>query len=252
MTKVDDTQGTPGSALITENDVIRSRTVRFLPDLMRALKPLEGHVGSDALLDIGCGFGGLSVTIAQHLGIREIHGIDIDPAVLPEAEAKGVNAIQHDIASERLPYDDGTFDLVTSFGMLDYLRFFDPAIKEIRRVLKPTGFVVISLPNLSAWHTRMALLFGYQPRDVEVSEEVITGIHPYYRKRDPNPTGHIHSVTSVAFRELAEHFGFKTVAVVGSSPPGTGTPAILESFDRFVARRASLAKRFIYVGKNTG
>ena len=53
----------------------------------RALRPLEGQPLS-RLLDIGCGFGGLTRFVAEHLGIGEAHGIDYDSAALQEALAE--------------------------------------------------------------------------------------------------------------------------------------------------------------------
>lgn len=62
------------------------------------------------------------------------------------------------VAEATLPFPDEHFCLVMSFGMLDYLAFFDPVIQEIYRVTRPGGYTLISLPNLASWHNRLFLL----------------------------------------------------------------------------------------------
>jgi len=64
----------------------------------------------------------LSRVVAEWLGAEEVHGIDIDEAVLAEAIGKGVRAVQHDVASSPLPYSSGYFDLVITLGMMDTCR----------------------------------------------------------------------------------------------------------------------------------
>ena len=123
---------------ITERDYDRSQTTHMLPYLYDALRPLRGKP-IDRLLDIGCGFGGLTQLVGDHLGIREAHGVDIDEIALNEATEKGVKTRRLDIGDGDLPFGEGFFDLVISFGVLDYLPEFDPMLREIFRVLKPGG-----------------------------------------------------------------------------------------------------------------
>jgi ubiquinone/menaquinone biosynthesis C-methylase UbiE len=106
-------------AWITASDFSRSATAHMLRDLKLALEPLR-HAGIQRMLDIGCGFGGVARFVGMHLGVNDIHGLDGDLSVLAEARAKGVAAELADLAVEPLPYPDGTFNLVTSFGMLDF------------------------------------------------------------------------------------------------------------------------------------
>ncbi len=241
--------------LVTGNDMIRSRTLRALPELMTLLRRLDGLIDGERMLDVGCGFGGLSMTVAAALGIPEVHGVDIDETVLDEARSKGIEALHVDISKEPLPYDSSTFDLVTSFGVLDYLPHFDDAMSEIVRVTKPGGYVVISLPNLGSWHNRLALLFGYQPRDVEFSKRVVPGVHPYYKRVDPLPTGHIHTVTARAFREFCETLDLETVDILGAAPRQLAhndpTGSAGRWVDAVLTRFPALAKRFMYVGRKS-
>jgi SAM-dependent methyltransferase len=234
------------SRWITPNDLKRSATASMLGDLMRALQPMAS-LECESLLDIGCGFGGLARFMAETLGARDVHGIDIDPKALAEAKEKNVTTHHLNMGEDPLPFADGSFDVVTSFGMLDYLSFFDRTLREIRRVLRPGGHALISLPNLASWHNRLALLLGYQPRDVEVSSELLVGVHPWYA-RDGSTTGHIHAVTTSAFCALMSHHGFRSVRVTAGRPRGRKKNLALIALDRVFTRRVSLARRFFYLG----
>jgi SAM-dependent methyltransferase len=66
----------------------------------------------------------------------------------------------------RLPFPDGGFDLVVSFGVLEHVTNDRESLKEIRRVLKPGGlFFFCFLPNWLSWTQRLAHLRGnyYHP-----------------------------------------------------------------------------------------
>ena len=234
---------------ITDKDRERTCTVSMLRDLTSVLTTLNGRLQrGKRLLDIGCGFGGLGMVMGQHLDIEEVHGIDHDGQVLSEASAKGMQVCQWDIRQMPLPYPDQHFDVVTCFGVLDALPWFDDILREVFRVVRPGGYTIISLPNLASWHNRLALLFGYQPRDVEVSKEVLIGVHPRYR-RDNSPTLHLHTVTTRAFQELMEHTGFLTVCVRGGQPLNTQKPILLTLIDWLFTRSPYLARRFFYIGQ---
>ncbi|MGA2072309.1 MAG: class I SAM-dependent methyltransferase [Terriglobia bacterium] len=231
---------------ITENDRSRSATSLMMDDLARALEPIRNRKFS-RLLDIGCGFGGLTFSVGNTLGIDEIHGIDIDGLALREAADKGVLTHQLDIGRGALPFENRYFDLVISFGMLDYLPFFDDALREIFRIVKVGGYALISLPNLASWHNRLMLLEGYQPRDVEVSREIVVGLHPWYHDNQVL-TGHIHSITTRGFIELMAHHGFEKVTVIGARPPVSKRSFLARLADAFFSREATLARRFFYLG----
>jgi SAM-dependent methyltransferase len=149
-----------------------------------------------------------------------------------------------------LPYGDATFDLVSCFGVLDYMTRFDDVVREFSRVLRPQGVVAISLPNLASWHNRVALALGYQPRDVEISSTRAVGIAPYYSSRVP--VGHIHAPTTRAFRELMVLMGFGEVCTVALRPANVRPPVALRVLDAVLGRSPSSARRFLYVGRRVG
>lgn len=234
---------------ITDNDLSQTCTLNMLGDLELVLRELEGRITSaKKLLDVGCGFGGLGMTLGDRLGIHEVHGMDIDSAAITEASAKGMLVCYWDIGKYPYPYPADHFDLVVSFGVLDRLPWFDDALREVYRMLRAGGYTIISLPNLAGWHNRLLLALGYQPRDIEVSKEMLAGVHPYYY-RDDYPTGHIHTVTTSAFTDLMEHFGFCTVCVRSGQPLYMQKSFLMRTLDLLMSKSPRMARRFFYVGQ---
>lgn len=234
---------------ITDTDRDRSRTALDLPGLRRAADQLRTD-SLERFLDIGCGFGGLARLVGDYIDATEVHGVDIDPRVTVEAKQKGVIAVEQDVEEAPLPYPDDYFDAMMTLGMMDYLDYFDPLIREINRVVRPGGTVMVSLPNLASWHNRLMLLMGYQPRDVEISSEILAGVPDRpYRRRGEQPAGHIHIPTVRAFRELMTHHGFRTRSVLAGRPTArtSSNPALL-MLDALGSHVPSLARRFFYVG----
>lgn len=210
-----------------------------------------GVVGKvDRFLDVGCGFGGLARLAGERLGASEIHGVDIDPRVVEEAKKKNVSVVLQDASAEPLPFDDGYFDATMTLGMMDYLSYFDGVIREISRVTRVGGVVMVSLPNLASWHNRLVLLGGYQPRDVEISSEILAGVAKRpYRVKGELPAGHIHVPTVRAFVQLMEYHGYETVSVLPGRPRvETVSNRLVKLVDYAFSRRPSLARRFYYVG----
>lgn len=162
------------------------------------------------LLDIGCWDGWLAQQVAQHLGTADICGVDINAAAVKRARARGMAAQVCDLNEERLPSPDASFDAILCSEVLEHVFAPDDVLLEIRRVLKPSGYAVLTTPNLASWRNRIALLLGWQPFWSEVSSKHILG-NPLASGK---PNGHLRLMTPRALRELVascgltvEHFG---------------------------------------------
>ncbi len=110
---------------------------------MLALEPGE------SVLDIGVGPGYLAVEMAAQVGAGgRVCGIDISDNMLAVAAARsaGPEAATLELSrgsAEELPYDDGSFDVVVTMQVLEYVGDVPRALDEIHRVLKPSGRVLI-------------------------------------------------------------------------------------------------------------
>ena len=102
------------------------------------------HSG-EKVLDIGCG-AGLDMILASRLvgPAGRVCGIDLTPEMVEKARinlvrAGASNAKAVVAGSEAIPYDDDTFDVVTSNGMLNLSPLKEQSLREIFRVLRPGG-----------------------------------------------------------------------------------------------------------------
>jgi len=105
------------------------------------------------LLEVGCGAGWELVYWASK-GLQ-VTGIDLSSAALELAKKNfDYNKLQADLRegnAEELPFDDNTFDIVTSLGVLHQTESTQKAVAEVRRVLKPGGEAVITLYYKYSW-----------------------------------------------------------------------------------------------------
>lgn len=236
---------------LTERDWQVSATVRDLDKLDESVQlmadlPIERRPGS--LLDLGCGIGGLSKWIAGRLGIDDIHGVDMDEERLEISRSRGLETYKLDLNTDRLPFDDQRFGLVTSFGAFEHLLWYDNTVSETSRVLEDRGFFLLSMPNLGAYTNRIAILFGRQPRDVEISQDVLAGVLPQYKgKHGGKPLAHVHSATYRAMVDLLEHHDLEVVHATGFSPDAgvKWLPVLDAIFERF----PSISRRFVMLAR---
>ncbi|MDI6447843.1 class I SAM-dependent methyltransferase [Anaerobaca lacustris] len=104
------------------------------------------------LLEAGCGTGQW-VQFLGGLG-HDAVGIDYAPSGLEVGRAHNpsLNLIQADFRS--LPFDDGSFDYVVSFGAVEHdIEGPEDALREFHRVLKPDGKLMCSVPCLNLYRT---------------------------------------------------------------------------------------------------
>jgi len=100
------------------------------------------------ILDIATGTGDLALMMSK-LNPEKIIGLDISAGMLEVARQKVAKANLSDKIemivgdSEKMPFDDNTFDAITvSFGVRNFAHL-DTGLQEIRRVLKPGGTFVV-------------------------------------------------------------------------------------------------------------
>ncbi len=135
----------------------------------RALKWITDGQSRKEILDIACGTGDFSIEIAKHSDSgTAVTGLDLSAGMLEvmagKVEAAGLGARIHTEQgnSENMRFDDCSFDRVTiAFGIRNFEKR-EKALKEILRVLKPGGRLVIlelSVPSNSALRWLYCLYF---------------------------------------------------------------------------------------------
>ena len=111
-----------------------------------ALEEIAGARRDLYLLDCGCGTGYNLATLLRPYG--HAFGFDLTPAGLMYARPVGLSLARADMAA--IPFQSGRFDLVTSFDVMQYVQDDAAVLKEMARVLKPGGGLVVTAAALDA------------------------------------------------------------------------------------------------------
>lgn len=119
------------------------------PEEIRAV--LQG-IDPDGLevLDIGCGSGGITVSLARDYGAGRVTGIDVESPVLERARSRAaaggvtdrVEFIQ--VEPGPFPFPDESFDIVFSKDSMIHIPDKEALVQDIFRVLRPGGWLAAS------------------------------------------------------------------------------------------------------------
>jgi SAM-dependent methyltransferase len=131
----------------------------FVPERIPLFQEAIGR--GRRVLDLGCRSGALT---RHFLDGNEVVGLDVDRAALEKAAALGIETVLADV-EERLPLEDESFDAVVAGELLEHVRFPDALVDEARRVLRPRGVLVGSVPNAFRLQCRLRFLRGRAPED---------------------------------------------------------------------------------------
>ena len=113
----------------------------FISDIeFESISPL---IEGNTTLEIGCGTG--LILRNTHLLAEKAIGVDISQGMVDSCLEKGLDARLID--GKILPFDDNSFDLVYSFKVLAHIPDICGMLKEIARVTKPSGKMVLEFYN---------------------------------------------------------------------------------------------------------
>ncbi len=94
------------------------------------------------ILDVGCGTGANLKMLSDY---GDVEGVDVSLQALSYCRERGFHSVKYGTAEE-LPFEDATFDLVTALDVVEHLDDDLEGLREIRRVLKPGGFALLTVP----------------------------------------------------------------------------------------------------------
>ena len=100
-------------------------------------------------LDLGCGDGRLTKLIAGRIQDWKLVGLEPDPDEIKQAEQYNLYERLHCVGGDSIPEEDGTFDFVFSNSVLEHIPDVVPVLHEARRVLKPEGQFVFTVPSIN-------------------------------------------------------------------------------------------------------
>ena len=117
------------------------------------------------VLEIGCFVGIVGERIRKQG--NEVIGIDRLEKALELAKARGLQTMLADLDDGIIDFPENHFDCVVVGEVLDYVFDPDAVIEDIRRVLKPGGKLIVTLPNLASCGNRLLMLLGRPPYNLE-------------------------------------------------------------------------------------
>ena len=150
-----------------------------------------------AVLDAPCGDGSLTATLRQ--AGYDAHGIDIN-----SSGAALLDGAYHDgDLNRRLPFPDAAFDAVLSIEGIEHLENRYTFLREVRRVLKPKGRLILTTPNIVGLRSRVRFFgSGFYHRDGRPLREA--GRDPFH---------HIALTTLADLRYALHTSGFRVTGV---------------------------------------
>lgn len=130
----------------------RGHSRRVAEHAVRRVRRLAAHEAR-TYLDVGCGNGAAALRVAGTFGLHAV-GVDVDAAQIDRARhasagRRDVSFVNADAA--HLPFGDARFDIVATNKTTHHLPEWKAALLEMRRVLKPGGYLIYSDVNAPRW-----------------------------------------------------------------------------------------------------
>ncbi|WP_269241063.1 class I SAM-dependent methyltransferase [Flavobacterium limnophilum] len=121
---------------------IKSIALKNKLNLINSLQPQKGRI-----LDIGTGTGEF-LSVAKNDGWETI-GVEPSDRAKSIAKSKGVLFVE-----ETSELENHSFDVISMWHVLEHVPDLDKQIKELKRLLKPTGTLIIAVPNFKSFDAK--------------------------------------------------------------------------------------------------
>ncbi|OIP52117.1 MAG: methyltransferase [Flavobacteriaceae bacterium CG2_30_34_30] len=108
---------------------------------------IKENNGVGKLLDIGSGTGEFLLTAKQKKW--EVHGVEPNEGARKLSEKKGITVLK-----ELHQVTQNNFDVITLWHVLEHVPNLETYILQISKLLKPTGTLIVALPNFKSWDAK--------------------------------------------------------------------------------------------------
>ena len=121
---------------------IKSIALKNKLNLVNSLQPAKGSI-----LDIGAGTGDF-LSVVKENGWNTI-GVEPSEKAKSIAKQKGVSFVE-----QTSKLENNSFDVITMWHVLEHVPNLDNQIKELKRLLKPNGSLIIAVPNFKSFDAK--------------------------------------------------------------------------------------------------
>ena len=121
---------------------VKSIALKNKLDLINSLQPDKGRI-----LDIGAGTGDF-LSVAKQNGWQTI-GVEPSDKAKAIAKNKGVSFVE-----KTTELENQSFDVISMWHVLEHVPNLDEQIKELKRLLKPNGTLIIAVPNFQSFDAK--------------------------------------------------------------------------------------------------
>ncbi len=201
---------------------------RNLTPRIRLIREFARSLGPGKLLDIGCFDGGVVAPLADRY---ELHGLDISAIGLARAQERGLIPCEGN-AEEHIPFPDDTFDVIVMSEMMEHVVRTDHLLHNVNRVLKPSGHLIVTTPNVAT-----PISYGMM---------LLLDLPPYMAAR--YRSGHVRDFTARTLRLALRNHGFEVERLVGA---GIEMPLIGRHLDRLARNVPRLATMLVALARKT-
>lgn len=166
---------------------------------LRILRAMSATTGRSMVLEIGCGNGHGTSLIKKYYWPENIVAIDLDEKMIGLATKRNHDpAICYKVMdTAKMEFPDGYFDSIFDFAIIHHIPNWRDALRELRRVLRPGGELIIEDLSIASFSTGIGLLwkrlsdhpyeYMYTPREfTEFLKEIGFAVIEY---RETNPLG---------------------------------------------------------------
>ena len=172
----------------------------------------------------------------------ELSAVDVAPERFADSiETLGLDVAKCDVEREPVPFDSASFDVVVFNELFEHLRI-NPifTLREVHRVLRPGGMLMLSTPNLRSYRGLLNLVVRNQ------AHAASGDVYRQYEKLETlGHMGHVREYTTREVREFLERCGFVAETLIYRGGHGRGLVGLAERlvpkfrpFFSVLARRA--------------
>jgi SAM-dependent methyltransferase len=122
------------------------------PDIQALILPAGRR-----FLDVGCASGALGAALKES-GAAHVAGIEQHPVAAGKARGRLDALVEGDILTAPIPFSTGEFDYIIFADVLEHLPDPEAAVRRFLPLLRPTGRIVVSVPNMRFYLILLRLL----------------------------------------------------------------------------------------------